>query len=210
MLRVNCKLINSRLRGCLQSTASTRCVIFIIEVQFFNCRKEAWKWFDGIQTDACQIFFRALLKSKLLQRSFRWEYLKSQWDFRVKIGRLPEAREIMNDQVLLDFSSLLHAYDFSPNCTPLSSITIMYLFYRMTWEFQTNCRRAKKRLTITGCYLHCHKIAIDYQQTDFKYFCLHLTHCNRDFFTLYTLISVSIFSILSPIHPLRSWQGEFV
>ena len=26
-------------------------------LQFFNCRKEAWKWFDGIQTDACQIFF---------------------------------------------------------------------------------------------------------------------------------------------------------
>lgn len=62
-------------------------------------------------------FFRALLKSKLLQRSFRCKYLKSQWDFRVKIGRLPEAREIMNDQVLLGFSSLLHAYDFSPNCT---------------------------------------------------------------------------------------------
>lgn len=94
-------------------------------LQFFNCRKEAWKWFDGIQTDACQIFFRALLKSKLLQRSFRWEYLKSQWDFRVKIGRLPEAREIMNGQVLLDFSSLLHAYDFSSNCTPLNSITII-------------------------------------------------------------------------------------
>ena len=91
-------------------------------------------------------FFRALLKSKLLQRSFRCKYLKSQWDFRVKIlvGRLPEAREIMNDQVLLGFSSLLHAYDFSPNCTPLSSITIMYLFYRMAREFQTNCKAGKK------------------------------------------------------------------
>ena len=148
-------------------------------------------------------FFRALLKSKLLQRSFRCKYLKSQWDFRVKIGRLPEAREIMNDQVLVS----VHYY------TPMISAQIALHSVQLPscicfTEWRENsrpiARRAKKRLTITDCYRHCHKIAIDYQQTDLKYFCLHLTYCNGDFFTLYTLTSVCIFSILSHIHPLRS------
>ena len=42
-------------------------------------------------------------------------------------------------------------------------------------------------------------------------FCVFISfYWSFAFFTLYTLTSVKVFSILFPINSLRRWQGEFV